>query len=385
MANTLTNLIPDIYAALDVVAREMVGYIPAVAKDTAADKVAVGQNLRVPQTVANAAGGDVTPAMALPSIANQTINNQVVTISKSRFWPFSWNGEEQYAINSGVGFLTLRQNQIAQALRAATNEIDLAINNAILAGASRAYGTAGTTPFATASDMSDLAQTRKILQDNGAPVGSDMHLVLNTTAGANLRGKMSNLFKMNESADASVLRQGNIVSLPLEGFNLHESAQAATHTKGTGSAYVFNGAHAIGATSIVVKTGSGTIVAGDVLTFQNDTNKYVVNTGVGAPGTLTINNPGLLVAHVDGETVTIANNYAQNSAFYRNAVVLATRLPMVPQDGDLALDHLEVTDPVSGLVFDFAAYPGYRMITYHVSIAYGVAVIKPEFVALLLG
>ena len=130
MSNTLTNLIPDIYAALDVVSRELVGFIPAVARDPSADRVALNQTLRVEQTPSNAAGGDITPAMALPSAADQTIGNKSLTITKNRFFPFSWTGEEQYAVNKGPGYLTIKQDQIAQAVRAAINEMETDIATA---------------------------------------------------------------------------------------------------------------------------------------------------------------------------------------------------------------------------------------------------------------
>jgi hypothetical protein len=44
-----------------------------------------------------------------------------------------------------------------------------------------------------------------------------------------------------------------------------------------------------------------------------------------------------------------------------------------------------VTDERSGISLEFAVYPGFRMNVYHVSLAWGVSVIKPEHAAILLG
>jgi len=382
MANTLTNLIPDAFAALDVVSRELVGFIPAVARNSNADRVAIGQTLRVAQTPPNAAGADATPAMALPAAADQTVGNKSLTITKNRYYPFSWTGEEQRAVDAGPGFLTIQQDQIAQAIRSAMNEMESDIALAAKNAASRAYGTAGTTPFA--SDLSDPANIKKILDDNGAP-SSDRSLIINTTAGAKLR-TLAQLTKVNEAGSQNLVRQGQL--LDLHNLALRESAQVKNHTKGTGASYQLNGAHAVGATTLAVDTGSGTIVAGDVITIANgtpaDSNKYVVTTAL-AGGNVIIAAPGLLCSHVDNDAVTVGNNYAGNVAFSRNAVVLATRLRYIPPEGDLAIDREIITDPLTGIALEFAIYPGFGMNVYMVGAVWGVTVIKPEHVALLLG
>jgi hypothetical protein len=382
MSNTLTNLIPDAYVALDVVSRELVGFIPGVARDPSADRVAVGQTLRIPQTPANTGGRDATPAMSIPAASDQTIGNKSLTITKSRAFPFSWTGEEQFAVDKGPGYLTLKQDQIAQAIRAALNEMETDVAVAAYRGASRAYGSAGTTPFA--SDLSDTANIKKILDDNGTPEG-DRHMVINTTAGVKVR-TLTQLTKANESSDTTLLRQGTL--LDVHGFTFRESAKVQSHTKGTGASYQLNGAHAVGATTLAVDTGTGTILAGDVITIANgtpaDTNKYVVKTALSG-GNVVINEPGLLCAHVDNDAVTVGNAYSANVGFRRNGILLATRLPMKPKEGDMAIDTYEIKDDRTGMVLEIAVYGGYLMNVYEIRVAWGVSIVKPEHIALLLG
>ena len=379
MSNTLTSLIPDVYAALNVVSRELIGFIPAVARSSNADRVALNQTLR--STVApTATVGDITPAMAFPAAADQTIANKTLTISKSRCAGFSWTGEEQLGVNAGPGYLTIQQNQIAEAFRALVKEVEGDLAAIAYKNASRAYGTAGTTPFA--SDLSATAQLRKILDDNGAPA-SDRHLIFDTTAGAKVR-TLSQLTKANEAGNDTLLRQGTLLNI--HDFSLRESNKISPVTAGTGTGYLINNGagYAVGATALTVDTGSGTILAGDVITLAGDTNKYVVATALAA-NVVTLAAPGLLAAHADNDAITVGAAFTPNVGFSRNAFVLATRLPAVPQERDLALMREIITDPFSGLSFELAAYPGYRMVKYELGLNWGVAAFKPEHAAILLG
>lgn len=386
MANTLTDLLPDAYAAVDQVSRELTGMIPAVMMDARFDRAPTGQSVRVPIAPSNSAGFDVTPAMSVPAAADQNIGNVEVVINKSRGFPFSWSGKEQGQMNAGPGYANLRVNQIAQAIRSAVNEIEADLC-ALHSGMSRAYGTAGTTPFATAGDFTDATEVLRILKDNGAPPSFDNQLVVNTAAGAKFLGKQAN--SSVEFAD-NVLRQG--VFQTVSGMDIRESAQIVTFTKGTnnGSASTNNAGYSVGTTTITLASaGTGNILAGDVITFAGDTNQYVVASGdtdVSGGGTITLNAPGLRKAIPASNTVitTVATS-ARNMAFNRNAIVLATRLPERPEEGDMALDVRTIVDERTGLAFEIAIYPGQRMVRYEVAIAWGVKLIKPEWSALLLG
>jgi hypothetical protein len=384
MSNTLTGLTTTLYNAMDVVSRELVGFIPAVSSDMTYDRAAVGQTVTSPVAPA-AAATDITPAVTAPDDGNQVIGKVDMTITKARRVPVRWNGEEKRSLdNNGASYNVILRDQFAQAMRALVNEIegDLA---ALHLKASRAAGAAGTVPFA--STLGDSAQARKILADNGAPMG-DLQLVIDTTAGANLR-TLANLTRVNEAGGDDLLRRG--VLTDLHGFAIRESAQIKTHAAGTGAlATTGTAGYAVGATTIALASaGTGTILAGDVITFANDPNKYVVVSGdadVSGGGTITIAAPGLRQAlPASAVAITVIAATSRNMAFSRSAIALATRAPALPDGGDSASDRMIITDPVSGLSFEVSLYKQYRQIQYEIAVAWGCAAVKPEHIALLLG
>jgi hypothetical protein len=320
--------------------------------------------------------------MTIPAEADQTIGSVAVSISKSKGVTFSWDGEEQRGLNTGVGISSIWRGQFAQALRVLVNEVESDLAS-LQSQFSRAYGAAGTVPFNTAGDFSDASQILRILKDNGAP-SSDNHLVVNTNAGANFLGKQS---EANRQGTDTILRQG--VFQTVSGMDIRESGQIASHTAGSFSAGTLTSAvRARGSVTLVTTADySAGLGAGDVITLahESDANKYVVQSV--AAGSITIAEPGIRTATAATGTVAITKiaSSSRNMAFNRGAIVLATRLPERPSVGDQAIDVTPITDDRSGLSFEVSIYPGYRKVVYEVSLAWGFAVIKPEHCAILLG
>src|SRR5262249_46084384 len=140
------------------------------------------------------AAQDVTPGVTPPDTGDQTIGNVPMTITKSKMVPIRWNGEQQKGFkNNGTYGQTLQQ-QFEQGFRTLANLVEADLFATAYQNASRAYGTAGTTPFGTAADLSDAAELARILDDNGCPL-SDRHLVLGSAAVSKLRGKQTILLK----------------------------------------------------------------------------------------------------------------------------------------------------------------------------------------------
>lgn len=383
MANVLDNLAADIYKAADVVGRELVGVVPsATVNGDASTRAAKGDTVRSHFTRTPTVNTTFAPSMTIPEGTDQTVDNKVLTVNNYASVQIPWTGEDIKHVNNGSGYETIYGDQIQQAIRSIVNKIEVYAATVAYKGASRAYGTAGTTPFG--SNFNEVAEIRQILVDNGMPFNDGRaSLVINSLAGTKLRN-LAQLQKANEAGGDTLLRQGTL--LDLQGLMLKESAGIVTHTKGTGASYLVNNASlTAGSTTIAADTGSGTILAGDIATFAADTaNKYVVNTAL-AGGSFAIGAPGTRVAIPDNNAITVGNNYTANLAFHQTAIEVVVRPPALPQGGDAAVDMMTVQDPFSGLVFEIAVYKGYMKSMIEVRCMYDAKVWKSDHVAILIG
>ncbi len=386
-ANVSIDLVrKDIFLGLKEVSNEPTGFIQSVNTNTGAEVAAIGDQIKIPTGVA----GDVidTPVgYGNISEGNSDVGAGTMSITKSKTVPIDWKGEHQKAVMNSGALGTVLAQQFADAFRKLRNAIEADTYAAACAGASRAYGTAGTTPFGTNNDMSDLANVQGILDANGAPE-TNRTIILSPAAKINLLSKQMNMIKVNETGSAETLRTGII--MPTYGFGVRASAAAKKNTPtGTGS-YAINAAAGFGegATELAVDGGTAAISAGEVITIGTGADKYVV--GAGSTTTKIVLNPtGLRASVVDDAAITLSSAYTASVALHKNAVALAIRPPAVPEFNgkkmDTALAREYVTDPLTNITYEIAVYGGQRQLQFQVSVAWGVKAVNGEHIALLLG
>lgn len=376
MANTLTNLQPVLYSAAQEVSNEPFGAIKAINAMFDDKGVAKGDNVKVPVAPTRTTS-DFTPG-AVSTTGTDAVADQVtvqITASKKVDWHLT--GEQIRSLDNGAESSEWARQLVAQGMRSLRNLAEADCCAAIKQGASRAFGTAGTTPFA--SDLSPLTNARKILQDNGAPL-ADLQFVGDTSAGLNLRN-LGIIQQAYQAGSDSERRTGEF--LRQFGFKITESAGIALHTKGTGAAYVTSGSTAPGVKDVALVTGTGTVLAGDVVTFAADSaNKYVASVGVAAPGTITLGRPGARVTIATANALTVGNNYTPNMAFEKSAIVGILRPPLFPDNP--TMQKMLISDS-TGMTYLLVQIAQYGQITWELHLAWGFKVVQQEHVALVLG
>lgn len=375
----INTLIPSLLRSLDVVAREMTGAISAVTRDSSSESIAVGQKINFPVSAAMQTR-DATPAAKAPDVEDVEIKSRTLEITKSKAQDIIIIGNDEAAL--GSLHTPMLENQMTEAMRALTNELEKDTCSVILSeglNAGNSVGTSGTTPFA--SDIKEINKALMQLKKKGAPT-TNLELVLNPDASENLRN-LKNLQSVSDSGNDDLLRRG--VFGRISGFDIRESAGFGTHTKGTGEGYLVNGGARQGDYIVPIDTGSGTFVKGDLVKFGSGNNSYVVAENA-ASGATSIRLVSPLQEDIaDNAAVTIGTNYLASLAFPRSAIWLATRTVPNTSFGDMAVEQRTITDPKTGLAFGVCLYPEYKRIRLEINLAWGVGVVKPDFVVPILG
>jgi hypothetical protein len=374
MANTFTNLIPNVIASMSRVLRNTGAVLNGFDMDVAAERAGLNQTIEVGYTVPGSAS-TITPAATVPALADKTPGNRSMLLDKYYGSRFHLTGEELRKLANGEEVKSrLIDQAIAEVIDQAGTDMVAFLNG----NAGYAFGTAGSNPFA--SNPNAVMDVWKILADNQAP-DMDRLLLLNTTSYATA-GKLAQFQKLSEAPTGTDFAAGRIGMLG-NMFTTYDQ-RLGTHTKGTANAnYVTSGSSASGTSTLTLITGTGTLVAGDVVTFAADTaNQYVVKSFSG--GTLTLNAP-LKITIPSGNALTLVANHGQNFALQRGAGIVAFRPPA--ESGDLAEKAGEVeyvSDPTTGLTLRLAMYPGYHAAQYEVSALYGFGLRRPEHIVKLL-
>jgi hypothetical protein len=374
--NIFTALQPTLFSAAQEVSNEPFGVISAITSNFDDKGVAVGDLVTVPVAPIRAVKS-FSPSMAMPTGDDATANNVQVQITNTDYVDWNMTGEQLLSLQNANSDKDWVRQMIAQGMRALRNKAEIAACTAIKVGASRAVGTAGTNPFA--SDINIIADVRKVLFDNGAPM-ADLQLCIDSSAGTSAR-KLGIVQQAYQAGSDTERRTGDL--LRQFGFAIRESAGIVQHVKGNGASYVTSGSTAAGVQQVALVTGTGTVLAGDVASFAADTaNKYVVGAGVSAPGTITLGRPGARAVIPTANALTVGNSYTPNLAFERSSVVGIMRAPIIPANP--IITQTLISDQF-GMTYLLLQIAGYGMTTWQLHIAYGFKVVQGEHVAIVMG
>lgn len=363
--------------------REEAGILSGLQRDFDPAPAAVNETVTVGMAVPLAVGS-VVPAPYLAAFpADMTLKYQQISLGY-------WDKAEFALTSRDCAKLRLSEwvpQQMVQAVRSVLNSMRAKALAALLKVNGHVHS-AQTTGFFNATDgVTGLVDARGVLARQLAPAGGRRLVVVDPLEEANAL-KLNQFLQAYAAGDSNAFRQGSTGRVLGFEFAVDNSNTfPSSHVNGSDDgAYVLNGAHAAGATNIVVKTGSGTILAGDIVAIVDGTTgasyTYSVKTGITEPGTLVIEEPGLMIACANSTSTVKVEGTASATvkiagyAFDPNAIMLVSRTPSTPEV-QLGVSQI-VTDPLTGLSLKLALIPCDEAIMWRVSCLYGVGLVDPR-------
>ena len=393
MSNTIdASLYPELYKRAYKVARKKYGILGGVLVNFGSDSVNIGKagedKTYVTIPIAGApTNRSFTAAQTATVGANSTHTMRQVQITKSE--SYSWHQTDDEVAAMGIGGNDNVKDVFMQEVEIAMDGLMDLVSEDVVTDlpkwCSYARGVAGTTPFA--ADLSPLTACWRELNENGAPE-EGRSFVMNHAASENFMN-LAAVQQVNVSGSDAALRSG--IMLPHYGFRIALDTNLDAVTKGTATGYDANGGEPIAETTIVCDGSStGTILAGDVITWAGDATKYVVadttqSLSGGAAGNIVINSPGLkatLATTVEGTT---GANYTPSLAVQKNGYVVVMRPPSISANTTTVKSVTPITDASTGLTFFLVELPGYGLTTWELHLAWGFQGLNPAFNILYLG
>ena len=383
MSNTLTALIPKIFGATLPSLRNACRALAVCRVDFQAEVAQKGSTIDMPIPVASSTT-DVAPGVSPAANTDKTPTTKQIALNQwKRSDKVALTAKEVAEIDGG----SFKNSQIYEQSIALVEGINLAVLTGMKNASYRPSGTAGTNPFA--STDADSIDVRRVLNVMRAP-SNDRHLILGPNAEARALA-IASIKDASLRGDATTKDTGEIGTL----FGLRHWAdqQVVAHTAGTAAGTLTHGTTigAVGSSSLYLKASTpGTIKTGDLIKVTTSSVDYfyvatadVASVDTTAAGIAVAVYPPVQATHVAADTWTLQASHSANIGLQRGAYGLAIRPVDTAYLG--AGEHVQMTDPQTGLSLVYSLIPEYMQMSMQVSILYGHGPLRQEWLCRLMG
>lgn len=374
-SNTLTEVIPKLLAQGMLAMRQM-AYFPRYVNrgfESIAGEKGSSIDVPIPSAITAVA---VSPSYVPPDDAGVVPTK--VSVLLDQWWeaPFFLTDKDMLEIMRGVIPM-----QASEGIKSLGNKVDSLLIDKAEKNFYAFAGVPGTTPFQ--NDLSEFLDADAQLNDQLAPPDNRFMAISSRAKAAamGLRAFQDASFR----GDTRGIIAGEIGEKLGAWWFMDQNLTKHT-AGGWTNAGTTTGTNAAGQTTVNLTGGTGSILAGDKITFSGaDTQTYVVITPTGtAPTTAVVVSPALITAKSSTETVYVKATHRQNFLFHRDALTLASR-PFEGADPMGLGVYRSAVDPITQLALRLEVSRQHKRTRWSYDILCGVAAPRPAWGSVIAG